>query len=379
LPKPLYIAVSERGYTYAANIQAYDQVDLRPRAATAIIDRDVSTTVLGQKISCPILTAPTGLCRLLHPAGEIAVARAASAEGTIAIISMHAGHTIEEITSASSGPVWQQLYMDRGREHAEGVIDRATRSGCTALVLTLDIPFNVVRAPNSYRNRATSNHPIRIDFWNAVRFGPDIAVRPRWLLRLLRSDVDLDIAASIPSGLTTPVCPTWADFEWIRKQWSGPIVAKGIVTADDGRRAVTEGASAVVVSNHGAMGLDGIRPTLRALPEVVEAVNGEAEVLLDGGIRRGSDVVKALGLGARAVLIGRPYLWGLSVGGEAGVRRVIDVLRRETDILFAMLGCATVADVDRSLLDLPDGRRWVGIEPGVDPLRRDGSSKSRQS
>jgi isopentenyl diphosphate isomerase/L-lactate dehydrogenase-like FMN-dependent dehydrogenase len=191
--------------------------------------------------------------------------------------------------------------------------------------------------------------------------------------------VDLDIAASIPSGLDTPVCPTWADFEWIRKQWSGPIVAKGIVTGDDAKRAVIEGASAVVVSNHGAMGLDGIRPTLRALPEVVEAVNGEAEVLLDSGIRRGSDVVKALGLGARAVLIGRPYLWALSVAGEAGVRRSIDILRRETDILFAMLGCATVADVDRSLLDLPDGRWWVGIEPGLAPLHPDGLRRSRQS
>ena len=352
LPRTLFEALTtgnDEGLTYRDNVRAFGEVAFRPRAAVSHEERDVRTTVLGTEIAFPVLAAPTGGIRVVHPRGELAVARAAGLAGTICVVSQIAGYSIEEIAAVAEGPLWQQLYLSRGRATAEEVIARAAGAGCAALVATVDLGASPVSA------FSTALRALNWDVGTAVRFAPEVVRRPGWLLRFLRDTKAMEAAnAALPSaGTSAQYGLNWEDLGWIREQWSGPLVVKGVLSAGDARRAVAEGAAAIVVSNHGGRGLDGLPGTLRVLPEIVAAVDGAAEVLLDGGIRRGSDVVKAISLGARAVLAGQAVVMGLAVGGEAGVARIFDIFRHDTDRTLGLLGCPSIGELDGSYTRLP--------------------------
>jgi L-lactate dehydrogenase (cytochrome) len=346
--------------TLRENSRVFDDVALRPRSAVVTRRSDLRTSVLGTEIDLPVLLAPVGSCRMFWPRGEAAASRAAGAAGTVYILSTLSGTRLEEVKAASRGPCWYQLYLCGGRDVALAAIARAKAAGFSALVVTIDTPVAGLRE-RDHRNgvkELLSGRPLSM-----VPFVWQLLARPRWLVAFLADgglmsfpNVVLpggpmpyaDVGAALEQSATS-----WEDLRWLREAWSGPIVIKGVHTADDARRAVDAGASAIVVSNHGGRQLDGVAPTLRVLPEVATAVGGRVEVLLDGGIRRGGDVVKALCLGARAVLVGRAYAWGLGAGGEAGVAKAIQILRADLVRTLKLLGCASVADLDASYVDVP--------------------------
>jgi isopentenyl diphosphate isomerase/L-lactate dehydrogenase-like FMN-dependent dehydrogenase len=257
---------------------------------------------------------------------------------------MVVGHKISEVRAAATGPLWQQLYMLQGREAAERTIDEAQRAGYSALVVTVDTAV-----------RARRRSAMRINAKNILEFGPELIVRPGWTARFVRDGMQLAVPNTVlaPANAFPRYTATWDDFAWIREQWRGPMVVKGIVNADDARRSVDVGASAIIVSNHGGLTLDGAPATLRKLPEVLQAVGSSTEVMLDGGVRQGTDVVKAVALGARAVLIGRPYAMALAAAGETGVRHMLEILRYEIDRTLGLLGCPSIAVLDQSYLQLP--------------------------
>jgi isopentenyl diphosphate isomerase/L-lactate dehydrogenase-like FMN-dependent dehydrogenase len=345
---------SEARTTVRANEDAFEQILFRPRVAADRRPRELRTTVLGREIAMPVITAPAGLIRIAHPDGEAAVARAAEAAGIPVAVSILASRPIEEITGLASD-VWFQLYMIGGRDGAEIAIDRARRAGCRVLVVTVDKAASTGGDDESY---ARSEVPGRIDLATAVRYAPEMVRRPRWAYHFVRGGLRLEVpnAPTAGPGEVMTVAeggtalrehpPTWDDIAWIREQWSGPLVVKGIMAPDDARRAADLGVDAVSVSNHGGNALDGAQATVVALPEVVEAVGDRIEVLMDGGVRRGGDVVRALGLGARAVLIGRGYVWPLAAAGEDGVRQALELYRRGIDATLALLACPSVRDVD---------------------------------
>jgi isopentenyl diphosphate isomerase/L-lactate dehydrogenase-like FMN-dependent dehydrogenase len=339
LPRAMFASLNagaDDSLTAQANVEAFGQVWFRPRAAAARPDRTTRTTVVGRSIDLPVILAPVGALRLQHPDGVLAALAAAAKAGTICAISPAAGHGMSDIDVPQDGAAWYQITTALGgREVAERQIDEMAARGYQAVIVTVD---SVLRPKAA---------PIRISPRAAVEFGPDLVRHPRWTYGFVRDGMRLGVAnkaigAQAPTG-ARPV--QWDDFGWIRAAWHGPLVIKGIVTADDGRRAVDAGADAIVVSNHGGLTLDGAVPTLRALPDVVDAVGGQAEVLLDGGVRSGRDVVKAIALGARAVLVGRPYVMGLAVGGEAGVRRVLELMREDVDRSLAFLGCGCPSEL----------------------------------
>ncbi len=352
---------AEREHTLAANTGAYDAVLFRPRSAVATPACELSVTVLGTRFALPFILAPVGSSRLFWPRGEEAAARAAGKAGTGYILSTLSGCRLEDVKAATRGPAWHQLYLVGGRDVALGAIARARAAGDGALVVTIDTPVSGLRE-RDLRNgikQLLSKNPLTM----APHVGQMLS-RPRWLAGYFRDGglmsfpnivlpdgpmAYADVGAALEQSMVS-----WDDFPWIRDAWQGPIVVKGVHTADDARRAVDVGASAVVVSNHGARQLDGVAPTLRVLPEVVAAVGTQTEVLLDGGIRRGSDIVKALCLGARAVLVGRAYAYGLGAAGEAGVSRAIDILRADTTRTLQLLGCSAVTALDASYVDVPD-------------------------
>jgi len=294
----------------------------------------------------------------MHPGGEVAAARAAGAAGTAYILSTISGHRLEDVKAGSSGAVCYQLYLLGGREAAEGAIERARAAGYSALVVTVDTAVAGMRE-RDFRNGVTELLGDRL--FAKIPFLAQILVRPGWLMDFLldgglpqlpnvvipgQGVMPLqDVSTSLARGTIT-----WEDLKWIQNCWPGPIVIKGVLTGDDARRALDEGAVAVVVSNHGGRQLDGVPATLRVLPEIVRAVNGRAEVLMDGGIRRGSDIVKAICLGARAVLIGRAYAYGLAAAGEAGVARALEILRADVERTLRLLGCPCVAALDSSYI-----------------------------
>jgi L-lactate dehydrogenase (cytochrome) len=352
---------AERELTMNENSRVFDDVIFRPRCAVPNVACDLRTTVIGTPIDLPILLAPVGSSRMFYPRGEAVAARAAGAAGTIYILSTLSGSAVEEVKAATPGPVWYQLYLVGGRDVASAAIQRAKAAGCGALVVTIDT------AVSGLRERDVRNGTIELLSRRPgamLPYLPQFLARPRWLAAFLRDgglmkfpNVVLpgegpmryaDVGAALDQST---VC--WDDLRWIREIWRGPIVVKGAHTGDDARRAVDAGAQAVVVSNHGGRQLDGVAPTLRVLPEVVAAVSGQIEVLLDSGIRRGSDVVKALCLGARAVLVGRAYAYGLGAAGEAGVTRAIQILRTDMVRTMKLLGCHSVAKLDRSYVDVP--------------------------
>jgi L-lactate dehydrogenase (cytochrome) len=368
LPKSVFDYLdggAEAELTLAENCRAFRDVIFRPRAAVAIDDCNLKTQVLGQELSFPALLAPVGYSRLLHPGGEVAAARAAGLAGTGYILSTISGHKLENVKAASPGPVWYQLYLLGGREAAANALDRARRAGFSALVVTVDTPVAGMRERDS---RNGMKELLGTSRFAKVPYLFDILAHPRWLASFLRDggvpkleNIVLPGQGPMPlvdvSSALSEAVVTWEDLRWIRQVWSGPIVIKGLLTGDDARRAVDEGAAAVVVSNHGGRQLDSVSPTLRALPEVVAAVNGRTEVLMDGGIRRGGDIVKAICLGARAVLIGRAYAYGLAAAGQSGVARALEILRSDVERTLRLLGCASVASLDRSWVETP--ARWT--------------------
>lgn len=351
---------AEAEVTLRENSRAFDAVTFRPRCAVATSTCDLRTTVLGTQLEMPLLLGPVGSTRMFHPRGEALSARAAGAAGTVYTLSTLSGSTLEEVKAASDGPVWYQLYLLGGHDVARAAIERARKAGFSALVVTIDTPVAGLRE-RDVRNGTKELLTRRI--WSMLPFLPQFLARPRWLAGFLADGgmmrfpnvvlpdgpmVYADVATALEQSM---VC--WQDLRWIRDAWTGPIVVKGVHTGEDARRAIDEGADAIVVSNHGGRQLDSVAPTLRVLPEVVAAVKGRTEVLVDGGIRRGGDIAKALCLGARAVLVGRAYAYGLAAGGGPGVARAIEILRTDLVRTLKLLGCASVAGLDRSFVDLP--------------------------
>jgi isopentenyl diphosphate isomerase/L-lactate dehydrogenase-like FMN-dependent dehydrogenase len=330
-----------RGVTARRNETAYDAVELIPRAAVGWESRNLTTSVLGAEVSMPVLASPVGGLRLVHPDGSPGVAEAAGQAGTIAAVSMMAGHGVDAIADRASGPVWQQVYLSHGHERCAEVVASAKRRAFHALVVTVDCPVSPKKPVG-----------LKVSLEAALQFGPELVRRPRWTARFLRDGADL-AAANAALGPRLKQTALWSDMAWLKERWGGPLVVKGIVTPADARRAVDAGADAVIVSNHGGMSLDGSPATLSALPGIVKEVGQEVEVLIDGGVRQGSDVLRALGLGARAVMIGRPVLLGLAVGGSAGVSAVLELFRHQLDVALAMVGAPSVHDIDESFVRPP--------------------------
>ena len=344
--------------TLRENCRAFEALTFRPRCAVATPAPDLQTTVLGTTLSLPFLLAPVGSTRMFYPRGEAAAARAAGAAGTAYILSTLSGTRMEEVRAASSGPVWYQVYLVGGRDVATAMIERVKAEGFSALVVTIDTPVAGMRE----RDLRNGTKELLRGGLSMLPYLPQLLARPRWLAAFLADGGLMKFPNIVLPGGPMAYADVgtaleqsavrWDDFRWIRELWKGPLVVKGVQTADDARRAVDAGADGLVVSNHGGRQLDGVAPTLRVLPEVVAAVSGQIEILVDGGIRRGSDVVKALCLGARAVLIGRAYAYGLGAAGEAGVSRAIEILRADMVRTLALLGCASVAALDCSYVDV---------------------------
>jgi len=345
-------------WTLRENRRAFDTITFRPRHAVAVPTCDLRTRVLGMELAMPVLLAPVGYLRVMHPRGEIAAAQAAGRAGVGLILSTVSGHRLEDVKAASTGPVWYQLYLTGGRAAAESAMHRAMAAGYTALVITID--SNII----GHREREARDgmeQLLRGNLWSKIPFTPQVLARPRWLARFLLDGglPDMPNIVSPERGVLRvrdahtamkreAFC--WDDMPWIRAIWKGPIVIKGVLTAEEAKRALDHGAAAVVVSNHGGRQLDCVPASLAVLPEIVEAVNGRAEVLMDSGIRRGSDIVKAICLGARAVLCGRAYVYGLAAAGERGVARAIEILRADLERSLKLVGCSSVQTLDRSYM-----------------------------
>lgn len=351
---------ADREITLRDNCAAFDQVLFRPRCAVATPSCDLSTTVLGTKLDLPFILAPVGSSRMFYPRGEEAAARAAGKAGTLYTLSTLSGCRLEDVKAATTGPAWYQLYLVGGHDVALAAIERAKRAGYKALVVTIDTPVAGMRErdPRNGTKELLSRNPFTM-----LPYLGQMLTRPGWLIdwfmdgglmsfpNIILKDGPMgyaDVAAALEQSMVS-----WTDLAWIKEAWKGPIVVKGVHIGEDARRAIDAGANAVVVSNHGARQLDTVAPTIRALPEIVAAVNGQAEVLMDGGIRAGTDVVKALCLGARAVLIGRAHAYGLAAAGEAGVTRAIEILRTDVVRTMKLLGVASTANLDRSYVDIP--------------------------
>ena len=352
--------------TLRANCQAFQTVTFRPRGAVATPVCDLRTTVLGTSLPMPLILAPVGSCRLMYPRGEEAAARAAGAAGITYTLSTLSGCRLEDVAAAAKGPVWYQLYLVGGRDCAVAAIERARNAGFSALVVTVDTAVAGMRE-RDLRNGAKELLSGKLGAM--LPFVNQLLTKPGWLAAFLADGglmkfenvvipgkgpmLYADVTAALEQSVVT-----WNDLTWIRQAWNGPIVIKGIHTGEDARRAVDAGTNAVVVSNHGGRQLDGVAPTLRALSEVVAGVGDRTDVLLDGGIRRGSDIVKGLCLGARAVMAGRAYVYGLGAAGSAGVARAIEILKTDLVRTLKLLGCASVAELNESYVDIP--REWFG-------------------
>jgi isopentenyl diphosphate isomerase/L-lactate dehydrogenase-like FMN-dependent dehydrogenase len=367
----MFEAGSGTNATMDENAQAFRDVMFRPRGAVSLPQRDLRTTVLGHELSMPAIVSSVGFLQTGHRDGEAGVARAAGDAGTIQFVSGVTNTPIEEIMAAASGPVFYHLDDIGGREASAPIIERVRRAGVSGLVLTVDTATIARPRDRLYSERASI--PTAINMREALRFAPQALAKPRWLADYLRrGPLEPQVAMGLrpdgtPMGLFEGIAkiyeqtPSWEDMAWIREHWDGPIVVKGILTAEDARRAVAEGVDAIVVSNHGGNVLDGSVPTLRALPEIVDAVGDEIEVLMDGGVRRGTDVVKAVALGARAVLLGRAYVYPLLAAGEPGVRRILELFQQQVDEALAFLGVESIRELDPSFLDLPAG--WPARRP----------------
>lgn len=364
LPKPVYMALvagSEKGLTLDDNIGAFSELGFAPHVAGLKDTRDLATEVMGQPISMPVLISPTGV-QAVHPDGEVAVARAAANRGVAMGLSSFASKSIEEVAAANPQTFFQ-MYWVGDRDTLVQRMERARAAGATGLIMTLDWSFSMGRDWGSPAIPEKMNLKAMID--NA----PSAITKPAWLWEFAKTGKvpDLTTPNLIKPGQPAPTffgaygewmgtpLPTWEDVAWLREQWGGPFMLKGVMRVDDAKRAVDAGCSAISVSNHGGNNLDGTPAPIRALPSIAKAVGDDIEVLLDGGIRRGSDVVKALALGADAVMIGRGYLWGLAANGQAGVENVLDILRSGIDSAVLGLGHSSIKDLSPSDLVIPDG------------------------
>jgi 4-hydroxymandelate oxidase len=322
--------------TLRENRAAYERIKLLPRMLIDVSARDVSTTVLGEPVSMPILIAPTALQCLAHPDGEIATTKAAGAAKTVTTLATLATTSIEEVMAIATGPVWFQLYVFRDRALTASLVQRAEAAGCKAVVLTIDVPVPGKRE-RDVRNRFTlPEHLFLKNLW------------PAGLEKLPKGIADSGMAAYVAANFDSAL--TWKDVEWLAQITRLPVLVKGILRADDALSAINHGGAGIIVSNHGARQLDTTPATISVLPEIVDAVASSVEVYVDGGIRRGTDVLKAIAYGARAVLIGRPILWGLAVGGEPGVKCVLEILRQEFDLAMALSGCPSLTAITRDLV-----------------------------
>jgi 4-hydroxymandelate oxidase len=322
--------------TLRENVAAWARVTLHYRVLVDVAARDLSTSVLGQPVSMPVLVAPTAFHALACDEGELATARAAARANTVMVLSSLSNTRVEDVCPAAGGRAWFQLYVYRDRGATRALVERAEAAGARALVLTVDAPL-LGRRERDVRNAFCLPPGLRVENMTAAGHG-DVD----------RREGESGLAAYVAEKLDPSL--GWRDVAWLRSVTKLPLVVKGLVRADDAIRAIDAGAAAVVVSNHGGRQLDGAPATAAALPHVAEAAAGRIEVLVDGGVRRGVDVLRALALGARAVLLGRPLLWGLAVAGEDGAAGVLEAFRRELDEAMALAGCARVADATRELL-----------------------------
>ena len=373
LPRPVFLAVrggAERGLTLADNVAAYGELGFAPHMAGLSAKRDQTTVVMGQQIAMPAFISPTGV-QAIHPDGEVAVARAAAARGTAMSLSSFASRPLEEIVAANP-QTFLQVYWSGSQDQMVRRLARARAAGAVGLIVTLDWTFSHAR------DWGSPFIPERIDARAALRYAPSVLRRPRWLAAWAKTKAlpDLSVPNWVPAGEPAPTFfgaygewmmtppPSWEELRWLREEWGGPFMLKGIIRVDDAKRAVDIGATAISVSNHGGNNLDGTPATIRALPPIAEAVGRDIEVLIDGGIRRGGDVVKALALGARAAMIGRAYLWGLAANGQAGVENVLDILRNGIDSALLGLGRSAVSELTPTDVLVPPGFiRRLGAEP----------------
>nr|WP_275585843.1 alpha-hydroxy acid oxidase [Geodermatophilus sabuli] len=351
--------------TVRENRRAFADVALRPRVLVDVSARPQGVRVMGQDLALPVVLGPTGLARMVHPAGEAAAAVAAELFGTVSVVSSGSSVSFEDVAAAVRVPQWFQLYPWGDRATIEALIDRARACRYRTMVVTVDVPVVGAREKD-LRNGLTV--PPRVD----PRTAWDVLSHPRWLAGLVRSPkvTFANFAGLLPDargtsglaaatqGLLNPG-HTWDDLAWMVAQWDGPVLLKGLMTAEDARRAVDVGCAGVAVSNHGGRQADSLPGALDALGEVVAAVGEQVDVLLDGGVRRGTDVVKALALGARACLVGRPWLYALAAGGPRGVERLLEVLRDEVDRTLALIGRPGVDTLDPSAVCVRPGRGWV--------------------
>ncbi|SEP23680.1 pre-mycofactocin synthase MftD [Trujillonella endophytica] len=379
LPKGVYgalVAGSEKGLTAADNLAAFDELGFAPHSAGLANDKQMATTVMGQELSLPVMISPTGV-QAVHPDGEVAVARAAAARGTAMGLSSMASKPMEEVVAANPKTFFQ-LYWVGDRDTMAAKVERAKRAGAAGLIATLDWSF-------SYgRDWGSPFIPEKINFEAMYRYAPQVALKPSWLWSFAKTGAIPDL--TVPNMVATPgdtaptffgaygqwmqsPMPTWEDVAWLRNLWpEAPFMLKGIMRVDDAKRAIDAGATAISVSNHGGNNLDGTPASIRALPAVAEAVGDQIEVLLDGGIRRGSDVAKALALGARAVMIGRAYLWGLAANGQAGVENVLDLLRDGLGSAMVGLGHPSITEFSKDDLVIPAGfERHLGEDSAHSP------------
>ena len=364
LPKSVYgalIAGSERGQTVADNVDAFGELQFAPHAAGNSGDPQLATSVMGQEISMPVIISPTGV-QAVHPDGEVAVARAAAARGTAVGLSSFGSKPVEEVVAANPKTFFQ-IYWAGSRDDIAQRVERARTAGAVGMILTSDWSFS------HSRDWGSPTIPDKVDLRTMVRFAPEALTHPRWLASFARTKKlpDLTVPNMVGAGEVGPTFfgaygqwmqtppPSWEDVAWLREQWGGPFMLKGVSRVDDARRAVDAGVTAISVSNHGGNNLDGTPATIRVLPAVAEAVGDQIEVLLDGGVRRGSDVAKAVALGARAVMLGRAYLWGLAVNGQAGVENVLDVIRAGLTSTLMALGRSSISELERSDVLMPEG------------------------
>ncbi|MFP5218266.1 MAG: alpha-hydroxy acid oxidase [Actinomycetes bacterium] len=351
---------AEDELTIARNRRALQDLAFVPRVLTDVSTRSQETTLLGTPVRSPVVLAPVGLAALAHPEGEVGAARAAARAGVVSTLSSSSAWSLEDVARSCDGPKWFQLYVWRDRDLTRRVVERARAAGYLALCLTVDVPV-AARRQRDLRNGFTVPPRPRL------RQAGDLVRHVGWFRRLAQSELsghrmglgsftsaDLGVRErlrmlDVVNELFDPAV-TWSDLSWLKDVWGGPLVVKGVMTGADASRCVDAGADAVWVSNHGGRQLDGLPGTAEVLPEVVAAVGGRAEVYLDGGVRRGSDVVKALALGARACMIGRPYVYGLAAGGQEGVEVVLDLLRTEIDTTLALLGRPTLSSLDAGVV-----------------------------
>jgi len=364
LPKGVYLALvagAEAGVTMRDNVDAFSELGFAPHVAGLPATRAMATTVMGQDISLPVLISPTGV-QAVHPDGEVAVARAAAARGTALGLSSFASKPVEEVVAANPKTFFQ-MYWVGTREDMAARMARARAAGAVGVIVTLDWSFSFGR------DWGSPKIPEKMTLPELMRQAPGALSRPAWLYSWLKTGAvpGLTVPNLPVDGAPAPTFfgaygqwmqtppPSWEDVAWLRAQWDGPFMLKGVTRVDDAKRAVDAGVSAISVSNHGGNNLDGTPATIRLLPDIAAAVGDQVEVLLDGGVRRGGDVVKALALGARAVMIGRAYLWGLGANGQAGVENVLDLLRSGIDACLLGLGHSSIAELSPDDLVIPPG------------------------